>query len=61
MPDIENTDLGWLIQFLGRVNTLGKRGMRAALARPAALPPWYAGASAFPDRAVRAGRQHLCV
>lgn len=32
MPDIENTDLGWLIQFLGRVNTLGKRGMRAALA-----------------------------
>ena len=22
MPDIENTDLGWLIQFLGRVNTL---------------------------------------
>lgn len=38
MPDIENTDLGWLIQFLGRVNTLGKRGMRAALAQPAALP-----------------------
>ena len=33
MPDTENTDLGWLIQFLGRVNTLGKRGMRAALAR----------------------------
>ena len=32
MPDTENTDLGWLIQFLGRVNTLGKRGMRAALA-----------------------------
>ena len=32
MSDIENTDLGWLIQFLGRVNTLGKRGMRAALA-----------------------------
>ena len=32
MPDIKNTDLGWLIQFLGRVNTLGKRGMRAALA-----------------------------
>ena len=32
MPDNENTDLGWLIQFLGRVNTLGKRGMRAALA-----------------------------
>lgn len=32
MSDTENTDLGWLIQFLGRVNTLGKRGMRAALA-----------------------------
>ena len=38
MPDTENTDLGWLIQFLGRVNTLGKRGMRAALASSAALP-----------------------
>ena len=32
MSATENTDLGWLIQFLGRVNTLGKRGMRAALA-----------------------------
>ena len=32
MSATENTDLGWLIQFLGRVNTLGKRGMRIALA-----------------------------